>query len=239
MRELTWDGFRNARDLGGLSTPLAIGGRTLHGRIARGPRRESLTEVGWRDAAEWGLRSIVDLRCAYEAGARESDPAAQPSLELSITLAPTEDQEDPEFREVCFPILDSPEYWKHNVRILPDLVRTALEAIARSEPGVLVHCSAGRDRTGMITAILLANAGVHASDIVADYEVSVRAMAGTSAHGGPTHDRQASWSRSEVSEWLADVTPHVRAFVAAPDALMDAIGVGSETKQALRALLIE
>lgn len=222
-----------------MSTSLAAGGKTRHGRIARGPRRESLTEVGWRDAVEWGLRSIVDLRCAYEVGARESDPAAQPLRELSITLTPTEDQDDPEFREVCFPILDSPEYWQHNVRILPGLVRAALEAIAWSVPGVLVHCSAGRDRTGMITAILLANAGVRASDIVADYEVSVQAMAGTAAHGGPTHDRQAAWSSSEVSEWLADVTPHVRAFVAAPDALMEAIGVASETKQALRALLID
>lgn len=61
----------------------------------------------------------------------------------------------PEFRAVCLPILDSPEYWQHNVRILPDLVRKTLEAIAASVPGVFVHCAAGRDRTGMISALLL------------------------------------------------------------------------------------
>lgn len=114
MRELTWDGFRNARDLGGIPTPLAAGGTTLHGRVARGPRREFLTEAGWRDAEAWGLRSVVDLRCEHELGARESDPVSQPLRELAVTLTPTEDQEDPEFREVCFPILDSPEYWQHN-----------------------------------------------------------------------------------------------------------------------------
>lgn len=152
-------------------------------------------------------------------------------------MAPTEDQTHPEFRAVCLPILDSPEYWQHNIRILPSLVRGALEAIASSEPGVLVHCSAGRDRTGMITALLLANAGVASDDIVADYADSVRAMAGIALHGGPTFDRQASWTPEEVTIWLDDVTPHVSAFVANSNAAFDALHVGAETRRRLRELL--
>lgn len=239
MSELAWDGIRNARDLGGLRTPLAPNGVTSLGRVARGPRRELLTDVGWRDAVSWGLRSVVDLRCAYEVGARATDPTAETPTEISISLTPTEDQDDPEFREVCLPILDSPEYWKHNIRILPELLRAALQAIAASEPGVLVHCSAGRDRTGMVTALLLANAGVDASDVVADYEESVRAMAGSAAHGGPTHDRQAIWSPHQVAVWLTEVTPHVRSFAEGSDAMLDGIGVAGEIKRALRLLLTE
>lgn len=91
----------------------------------------------------------------------------------------------------------------------------------------------------MVTALLLANAGVDASDVVADYEESVRAMAGSAAHGGPTHDRQAFWSPHQVAVWLTDVTPHVRSFVEESEAILDGIGVAGETKRSLRLLLTE
>lgn len=238
MRVLNWDGLRNVRDLGGLPTPLSSTGTTIMSRIARGPRRELLTTAGWNAATRWGVHSIVDLRSADETGARGADPETQPPAGLTITLAPTEDQTHPEFRAVCLPILDSPEYWQHNVRILPELVRGSLGAIASSEPGVLVHCAGGRDRTGMISALLLANAGVSSDDIVADYAESVHAMAGASPHGGPTHDRQASWTPEELTIWLSEVTPHVRAFVADADAVLDTLEVGAETRDRLRQLLI-
>ena len=99
------------------------------------------------------LDALIAAAFAY------ADVSACPAS-LPATLAPTEDQADPEFRAVCMPILDSPEYWRHNVAILPALLRATLQAIADAEPGVLVHCAAGRDRTGMVAAILLANAGV-------------------------------------------------------------------------------
>lgn len=237
MRNLDWDGLRNVRDLGGLPTLLSQTGATVKGRVARGPRRELLTSAGWLAASRWGLRSIVDLRSADETGPRDSDPQAVPPDGLAITLAPTEDQTHPEFRAVCLPILDSPEYWHHNVRILPGLIRETLEAIAASEPGVLIHCAAGRDRTGMISALLLANAGVSIDDIVADYAESVYAMAGTDPHGAPTHDRQASWTQEQTTAWLRSVTPHVRAFVADSDAMLDALTVTAETRRSLRVLL--
>jgi protein-tyrosine phosphatase len=238
MRDLAWGGVPNIRDLGGLPTPLSSTGRTSPGRVARGPRRELLSAVGWESAAQWGLRSVVDLRSADEVGPRGTDPDAEPPEGLVITLAPTEDQGHPEFRAVCLPILDSPEYWHHNVRILPALIRGALETIAAAEPGVLVHCAAGRDRTGMVSALLLANAGVPADDIVGDYAASVRAMAGTAAHGGPTHDRQAAWTREQVEAWLAGVEPHVRAFVEDLNRVMDALDVSAKTRLILRALLL-
>lgn len=238
MRDLLWDGARNVRDLGGLPTALSTTGVTSWGRVARGPRREMLTADGWSAATRWGLRSIVDLRVTEEVGRRHSDPDAAPPEGLKMTLTPTEDQTHPEFRAVCLPILDSPEYWQYNVRILPHLVKRALEVIAVSEPGVLVHCGAGRDRTGMVSALLLANAGVPGNEIIADYSVSVRAMAGTAAHGGHAHDRQASWSTEQVDEWLTQVTPHVQAFVADAELVLDDLQVELETRRALRDLLV-
>jgi protein-tyrosine phosphatase len=240
VRNLAWDGYLNARDLGGLSTPLSSTGSTIYGRVARGPRRELLTEDGWRDAQRWGLAAVVDLRCTYEVGVREGDPqvAAESILGVTVTNAPTEDQDDSEFREVCFPILDSPEYWRHNWRILPNLVRATLEAIADSPVGVLVHCSAGRDRTGMISALLLSNAGVSPTDVAGDYADSVRAMAGAKTHA-PTKDRQATWNSRQVENWIAETAPIVEGVAADPDAAFSAIGVDSDLQGRLRLLLTD
>lgn len=201
MRTLVWDGYLNCRDLGGLATP---SGSTQPGRVARGPRRELLTTTGWAQARAWGLHTVIDLRCADEVGARDGDPGPDTGVldGIDIILSPTEDHASVEFRQVCFPILDSPEYWPHNLRILPGMVRRTLETIACAEPGILIHCSAGRDRTGMITTLLLANAGVAPDVIADDYAESVRAMAGAQTHS-PTHDRQSLWNSGEAADWLA------------------------------------
>jgi len=54
-------------------------------------------------------------------------------------------------------------------------VRSALLAAAAAEPGgVLLHCVGGRDRTGLISAILLVIAGVEAESVVEDYLETVR-----------------------------------------------------------------
>ncbi|MEN0085721.1 MAG: tyrosine-protein phosphatase [Leifsonia sp.] len=238
MRDLAWDGYPNVRDLGGLPTPLAPSGTTTFGRIARGPRRELLTEAGWREARRWGLRSIVDLRCPHEIGSREGDPAVglEASVTISVLNAPTEDQDDPEFRAVCFPILDSPEYWRHNWRILPELVLATLNAIAEAPTGVLIHCSAGRDRTGMISALLLSNAGVAPEAVAADYAASVRAMAGAPAHAA-SNDRQAGWGPGQLASWIAETAPIVEDVASDPDAAFAAIGASPVLRGRLRALL--
>jgi len=240
MRQLAWDGYRNARDLGGLPTPLSETGETLFGRVARGPRREMLTDAGWSDARSWGLSAVVDLRCEHEVGSRDGDPVVNPSsfAGVLVTNAPTEDQDDPELREVCFPILDSPEYWRHNWRILPDLVLRSLRAIASSPAGVLVHCSAGRDRTGMISTLLLSNAGVAPDDVAGDYAESVRAMAGVPTHAA-TGDRQAAWTPPQVEAWISETAPIVGDVASDPDAAFDAIGADEDLRTRLRGMLVD
>lgn len=240
MTRLEWDGYRNCKDLGGLPTPLSPSGRTVPGRIARGPRRELLTSQGWQDAHSWGLRSIVDLRCADEIGPRDFDPQAAAENYDGVTIinAPTEDQNDAEFRRICFPILDSPEYWEHNWRLQPDLIRNTLDTIAAADPGVLIHCAAGRDRTGMISAILLGNAGVDPEHVAEDYATSVLEMAGTQHHS-PTTDRQSGWTPERVRQWLPGKMEIVREVASGTAEIFDSLGVSSQTQLRLRRLLTE
>jgi protein-tyrosine phosphatase len=51
-------------------------------------------------------------------------------------------------------------------------VKEVMEAIAASQPGILFNCSAGKDRTGIIAALLLGIAGAYELDIVADYALT-------------------------------------------------------------------
>lgn len=236
-RRLDWEGYPNARDLGGLPTRH---GRTRYRRIARGPRTESLTTAGWSSAWEWGLRTVVDLRCPAEAGSQPGDPPVPPSVmeRLIMVSAPTEDHDNEDFRRVCFPILNSPEYWIHHLSILPDLVCAALGAIATARPGILVHCGAGRDRTGMIVALLLANAEVPAEIIADDYAESVREMAGR-ATNSPTGDSQSSWTSHQAEKWIAQVRPIVCEFAEHVSRHLDAIGVSQQQRTQLRRLLTD
>jgi hypothetical protein len=210
----------------------------VFGRVARGPRRELLTACGWEDARKWGLSTVVDLRCADEVGPRAGDP--QPGITPGVVVVvntPTEDQEDPEFRRVCFPILDSPEYWEHNWRLQPHLVRGTFQAISRATPGVLIHCGLGRDRTGMITALLLGNAGVSPDDVAADYAASVHAALGVASHGSTT-DPQASWMPARRERSLADMLQWVRNTAANADDILAALGIAVEVRERLRSLLV-
>jgi hypothetical protein len=236
VRTLDWDGYRNCRDLGNLPTPA---GPTRPGRVARGPRRELLTATGWAQAHAWGLHTVIDLRCADETGPRDGDPTPDPAAldEIGVILSPTEDHTNTEFRRTCFPILDSPEYWPHNLRILPNLVRRTLVTVSNSEPGILIHCSAGRDRTGLITALLLANAGVAPDHIADDYAESVRAMAGAQTNS-PTPDRQSLWSPADVDQWLAETCPLVVDLATNINQHLDQVALDDTHRDRLRALLL-
>lgn len=67
----------------------------------------------------------------------------------------------------------TPHYYAAALARWPERAAAAVQAVARAQPGgVVVHCGLGRDRTGLVTMLLLAVAGVAPDDIAADYELS-------------------------------------------------------------------
>jgi protein-tyrosine phosphatase len=172
-RELTWDGLLNVRDLGGHRTE--DGGETHYGAVVRADSLHQLTEDGWQSVVDYGIRTVIDLRMDEE---REGDPPAGAPIDLlHISLfdddkavfakidAAAEAAPDvaSATREVYLLFL---EHFKANVA-------TAIRAIANApEGGVIVHCMGGKDRTGLVTALLLALAGVDDEQIAADYALS-------------------------------------------------------------------
>lgn len=168
-RRLSWDGCFNVRDLGGLRT--ADDRNTRWGAVVRSDSLDRLTTAGWSSLQAHGIRTIVDLRNDEE---REA-PAEPSAAEFTTVHVPLDDLADTEFWEYLWgnDLDGSPLYYQPFLDRKPERCAAAVAAVAHAAPGgVIVHCGIGRDRTGLISLLLLALVGVAPEDIASDYELS-------------------------------------------------------------------
>jgi protein-tyrosine phosphatase len=160
----------NFRDLGGFDVP--DGGVTSHRMVFRS---DALHRVDAADHAVLdglGLRAVFDLRSAAELetdGLGSFVGGAVPHFHvpmMAVTLNPYDSSVD--WRGI-----DLEERYVAMLEEGEAAIRAVLEAIAEPQPGGIVfHCSAGKDRTGVLAAVLLGAVGVREEAIVADYAAS-------------------------------------------------------------------
>ncbi len=170
-RELLWDGCVNVRDLGGL--PTEDGRTTRFERIVRSDSVRRLTEEGWHALAAYGVGRIVDLRWHDEL-------AEDPPRDLDVQVVHV-----PLFPDVGDPAWEAAQAGGDRGREYAWLLETGADRFARAvvavaeapEGPVVVHCAAGKDRTGLVAALLLRLAGVRHEAIVEDYVLSGRNLA--------------------------------------------------------------
>lgn len=162
------EGVENVRDMGGL--PLRGGGRTAFGRLLRAARLHALTEadVDWL-TGRYGVRVVIDLRSPKEvdrdgptplerAGVRTEHLSVLPEGQRPIPRA----DEDPKLFNYRGYLAHRPENMLAAVRLLLD-----------PDAGpALVHCAAGKDRTGVFCALVGDAVGVTREALVADYALS-------------------------------------------------------------------
>lgn len=144
----------NARDLGG--TPLRQGSVAC-GVIVRGAHLGSLGAVGCEALHALGVRTIIDLRTAEERAAQPDAACAQ--QDARVVLAP-----------MPIPYTLSPADYLADLGTTPAL-RAVFEVLgqAASYP-IYLHCTYGRDRTGVVTALILLALGASRATVVAEYE---------------------------------------------------------------------
>lgn len=173
-RHLDWAGCVNVRDLGGLRT--ADGRRTAPGRLVRADALERLTPEGWAAAATFGVQTVVDLRNDDERG---TDVARRPP-DIETATVPIDDRADTAFwaRMRTERREGSPLVFRPFLDAKPARVAEAVTAIARGldRGAVAYHCRVGRDRTGIITFVLLALCHVEPDEIASDYAHSARRL---------------------------------------------------------------
>ena len=183
-----------------------------------------MTSDGWRAARAAGVTTVIDLRNPGENALEAEAPVVDADAMEGIRFVscPTEDPGDPQFIETCGAWLDHPRSYPDNIRLYPEKFSTVFREIAKAGDAVLVHCAAGRDRTGMVMAMLLHLTGVTPGAIADDYVAAAnRFNAGLGVEPGLTaekahsaevmEDRIAS-RRPALLGWLAvlDVRTYLR-----------------------------
>jgi protein-tyrosine phosphatase len=172
-RDLVWDGCLNVRDLGGYRTE--NGRETRFGAIVRADSVRELSREGWETLLAYGIRTVVDLRMQVEL---DEDPAGE--LPIEVVHAPVLVENEKVLAEIEAAGASAADeetstrdvYLVFLERFRPNFARAIVEVARAPEGGVVVHCTSGKDRTGLVTAMLLRLAGVSIDDVAADYALS-------------------------------------------------------------------
>jgi protein-tyrosine phosphatase len=173
-RILDFEGCVNFRDLGGYRT---VDGRTVAWRrLFRADGLNKLTPADRAQMTDLGLTTVIDLRTVDEAEQRGSFPVDDVpvryvALPLTDVLPATE--ELPDWKEAAYVATRYGAMVSEGGPVLTEAI--GVLASSGSLPAVM-HCSAGKDRTGVLSALILAFLGVPDETIVEDYALSAQAM---------------------------------------------------------------
>lgn len=157
------DAPANLRDLRGL--------RTDDGRIVRRGalyRSEALRsrDVTGTDVAVWPPTTVIDLRAPEEyfaAHPLDVDGTVVHSVPLGTSLAPA-------LAAAGHGRPGLAVAYRHLAKDAADEIARIVGIVAGADGPVLVHCTAGKDRTGIVVAVLLRAVGVRREDVMADYQ---------------------------------------------------------------------
>ena len=255
-RHIEFESVMNFRDLGGYHT---VQGATVRwGRLFRSGGLHYMTDADVRQARAMGIRSVLDLRRPDEVAYQQFGPFMEPPTKhYAFSLIP----------EGGSPLLDerygqgiSGDRYRGYMDFAgvdghPNYYVQALELLASEEtyPAVF-HCTAGKDRTGVIAALVLDILGVDEQTIVDDYVLSNLTRDALIAQLGRDHVRRQELGeipqdvepREPPAEWLP-VPPdaigiymdHVRRDFGSARGYFERQGVPAETFDRLAELLLE
>jgi len=168
-RALRWESLLNARDLGGLQ---AAHGRVRPGAIVRSDALYRLNDAGRAALVAHRIRTVIDMRATREVAANSYDFGATSGVTRHHIPQQSEEMwESVKYRDrVAFDLT--------MLELARSRFATIAQAIASAPPGgVLIHCEVGKDRTGLMTMLLLDLVGAPADVIAADYGLTATGLA--------------------------------------------------------------
>jgi protein-tyrosine phosphatase len=237
-RILAWEGCYNARELGGYATE--NGRETRWGRVVRADDLNRLSAAGRQALIDHGVRTIVDLRLPRE---------------LEIDPPPFREHDAVAYHHVSFIDPDA-EPGPSIERIADDYkqmlerhrsgVAAIMQAIARAPEGaVLIHCHAGKDRTGTIAALLLRLAGVPIATAAEDYGLTTECLRPFDEEWLENGPNDRAWREREYARTMAraevmqEVLEYVEDQYGSVEDYLLTCGVSPEDVARLKAKLLE
>ncbi len=213
-RILDLEGVLNARDLGGLSTP--DGRRVADGMLFRSGSLHRMRGSDRTVLEQAGVRTVIDLRSNWE---RRRDPY-QWSGPIVVAPLVSDDQVasiHARFDAGTLTETELADWWEltrvpHALESRTGSIKTIFETLLHGEAGVLFHCTVGKDRTGLVAALILGALDVSASDIAGDFTASTAALAHLADElaarfrtvaGNPLSDTALASLTGVHADWLA------------------------------------
>jgi protein-tyrosine phosphatase len=197
QRWIDLEGVANLRDTGGL--PTTTGAIVQPGRLLRSDNLQTLTPADVEYLLGIGLTDVIDLRSTYEVMAEGPGPlTGHPEVAVHQhsffrEWSPGIGEDKPDIRpevlpEEALPWVDLEpaveladpvaSIYLNYLIDRPDSVLAALREISGASGAALVHCAAGKDRTGTLIALALSAVGVEREAIIADYAASTERVEG-------------------------------------------------------------
>jgi protein-tyrosine phosphatase len=208
QRHVALESLFNVRDLGGYR---GLGGRTVRWRVLY--RADGLHRLDGDDVervASLGITTVFDLRTPGELDDHGRFPVdAVPVDYRHVPLIPAiwdpatlpgKESADDFLTERYLEMLD----------LGRDAIGEVVETLAAADAyPAIFHCAAGKDRTGMLAAVILSTLGVADDDVAADYSLTRHAM-----------ERMVEWVREHDPAWLEAMQDQPTAFLGAPAVVM-------------------
>jgi protein tyrosine/serine phosphatase len=256
------DGAVNVRDLGGL--PTSDGRATAFGRVLRSDNLQGLTPADVRRLVDgFGLRTVIDLRTGVEVDKEGPGPLDGEPLVVHrhLSLFPEGGRLTDVDADALLPWQREwgggrPDEHRDNPSVgyylnyLRDSVVAALRALTEPDGpdgggSAIVHCAAGKDRTGVVVALALSAAGVPRDAIVADYVATGDRLDAVleRLRASPTYAPDLDGLPADVHRPRAATMERFLALLdertGGPVGWLAAAGFGSDEVAALRARLID
>lgn len=171
-RHIEFERLHNFRDLGGYR---AADGRTVAwGVLYRADSLSKLRDGDWTRFLALGVRTVIDLRYPWEIAASGRVPEADRFHYLNLSI---------EHRPYDQAAIDPGVHpWRYLADRFAEVtedgteeIRQVIDEIVHAPTPVVVYCTSGKDRTGLIAAFVLTLLGVSQDQVLADFALTERA----------------------------------------------------------------
>jgi protein-tyrosine phosphatase len=240
-RLLTLEGAHNIRDLGGLETRHKT--HTVAGRFLRADSLHALSVGAQMMLLESGLKTVIDLRSPKELE-RQPNPFANHEEIKYVNVSLFGSLFESKDANAMMPSLEG--IYVSALEMCQPAIRTVLETMAMSESLTLFHCTAGKDRTGIITALLLANADVPDEKIADDYALTeklarpmLERLLDEGVEDGMERESFAKLLTAQASTMHATLGYLEGRFGGVSNYLKTGLGLDAKTVETLRTTMLE
>lgn len=237
-RDVILEGMANVRDLGGIRTK---SGQLTRSRVfLRGDAPYRISDEARQHIIDAGLTTVIDMRYPHEVAQRPNRFAGMPGVVFNNIPLYVETSYFAMIRQMR----DVGSWYCTILDNGGPPMKDIFEALVRAQGTCLVHCYVGKDRTGIVSALLLELMGVSEEDVIEDYLISHDRLQNTLAEMASIRPFFVPKQQFEAIvatrlEYITTFMQHLRRTHTNAEGYLRSIGVSDEMMNQLRTKFLE